>query len=52
MGYREEQRQKAVQIRDVLFRDPDSGVFYGKERDFMLKDRSILESLGRSPLGC
>lgn len=41
MSYREDQRRKAVQIRDALFRDPGSGVFYGKERDFVLKDPSL-----------
>lgn len=41
MTYREDQRQKAVQIRDAMFRDPGSGTFYGKERDFVLKDPSL-----------
>ncbi len=41
MSYREDQRQKAVEIRDALFRDPGSGAFYGKTRDFVLKDPSL-----------
>jgi hypothetical protein len=41
MSYREDQRQKAVQSRDALFRDPGNGVFSRKERDFMLKDPSL-----------
>jgi len=41
VSYREDQRQKAVQIRDLLFRDPGSGVFFGKPRDFVLKDPAL-----------
>lgn len=41
MSYREDQRRKAVQIRDALFRDPGGGIFYGKGRDFVLKDPSL-----------
>ena len=41
MNYREVQRQKAINNRQALFRDPGSGLFYGKERDFVLKDPSL-----------
>ena len=41
MGYREEQRERAVAIRDRLFRDPGAGVFFNKERDFVLSDATL-----------
>ncbi|RMH35563.1 MAG: hypothetical protein D6694_14660 [Gammaproteobacteria bacterium] len=41
MNYREEQRQRAVSTRDYLFKDPGTGIFFGKERDFVLKDPSL-----------
>ena len=41
VSYLEDQRQKAVQIRDALFRDPGSGLFNGKARNFVLKDQSL-----------
>lgn len=41
MKYREEQRQRAIQIRDALFKDPGTGLFFGKQRDFVLKDTSL-----------
>ena len=41
MNYREKQRQRAVSIRDDLFKDPGTGIFFGKERDFVLKDPSL-----------
>jgi len=41
MNYREAQRKRAVEIRDALFKDPGTGLFYGKQRDFVLKDPSL-----------
>lgn len=41
MSYRESQRQKAIRIRDSLFRDPGNGLFYGKPREFVLQDPSL-----------
>ncbi|MBI5894923.1 MAG: hypothetical protein HZB24_02555 [Desulfobacterales bacterium] len=41
MSYREEQRRRAVAIRDALFKDPGTGLFFGKQRDFVLKDPSL-----------
>jgi hypothetical protein len=41
MNYREKERQRAVEIRDSLFRDPGSGVFAGKEREFVLSEPSL-----------
>jgi hypothetical protein len=41
MSYREDQRKKAIQYRNSLFRDPGGGVFRGSERDFILKDASL-----------
>ena len=38
MSYREDERKKAIKIREALFRDPGAGIFYKKERDFVLKD--------------
>ena len=41
MRYREEERKKAMKIREALFRDPGAGIFYKKERDFVLKDPTL-----------
>ena len=41
MTYREDQRKRAVETRDALFKDPGTGLFSGKERDFVLKDPSL-----------
>lgn len=41
MSYREDQRQRAVSTRETLFKDPGTGLFYGKEREFVLKDPSL-----------
>lgn len=41
MSYRDNERKKAIEIRDALFRDPGSGLFYNKERDFVLQDPSL-----------
>jgi hypothetical protein len=41
MNYREVQRNKAIQKRDTLFRDPGNGMFFGKKRDFVLEDPSL-----------
>lgn len=41
MNYREKEREKAIQIRDSLFRDPGSGLFAGKEREFVLSEPSL-----------
>ncbi len=38
MKYIERERQKAIKIRDKIFKDPGSGVFFGKEREFVLSD--------------
>lgn len=38
MKYREDQRNKAIEIRNKLFRDPGNGIFMGKEREFVLED--------------
>jgi len=40
-NYREQERQKAIKIRDALFRDPGNGIFFGKKREFVL-DKPIL----------
>lgn len=39
--YRERERQKAIQIKDSLLKDPGNGVFMGKQRDFVLNDPSL-----------
>ncbi|MBN2073614.1 MAG: hypothetical protein JW770_06695 [Actinobacteria bacterium] len=41
MKHREKQREKAIEIRDSLFRDPGSGKFFGKKRDFVLSDPGL-----------
>jgi hypothetical protein len=41
MNYREGQRQKAIDNREFLFKDPGSGIFSGKARPFVLKDPSL-----------
>ena len=41
MNYKEHERQKAIEIRDSLFKDPGQGVFFGKEREFVLDEPSL-----------
>jgi hypothetical protein len=41
MSYREDQRRKAIGIRDGIFRDPGGGLFSKKEREFVLQDPSL-----------
>ncbi len=41
MNYREAQRQKVEGIRQSVFRDPGQGVFFEKEREFVLKDAAL-----------
>ncbi|MDR2633000.1 MAG: hypothetical protein LBC51_05170 [Treponema sp.] len=37
-NYREEQRAKAVKLRDEIIKDPGDGMFAGKNRDFVLSN--------------
>jgi hypothetical protein len=41
MSYREKEREKAIKIRDLLFKDPGNGLFFKKNREFVLKDTSL-----------
>lgn len=41
MSYKEQERKKAIRIRDELLRDPGSGLFRNKERPFVLQDPRI-----------
>ena len=41
MNYRDNEKRKAVKIRDELFRDPGDGVFFHKKREFVLQDPSL-----------
>ncbi len=41
MSYREGERKKATAIRDALFRDPGAGIFFSKEREFVLQDATL-----------
>jgi len=41
MTYRERERKKAISIRDSMFKDPGSGFFLGKERDFVLNELAL-----------
>lgn len=36
MNYREQERRRAINIREPLFKDPGNGIFLGKEREFVL----------------
>jgi hypothetical protein len=40
MSYREEQREKAIALRDAFFKDPGNGMFFGKKREFVLSEPS------------
>jgi len=41
MSYRENEKKKAICIRDALFRDPGAGIFSKSERDFVLQDPKL-----------
>lgn len=41
MSYIEKQREKAISIRERMFKDPGNGIFMGKEREFVLSDPKI-----------
>jgi len=41
MSFREEERKKAIKIREELLRDPGGGYFLGKKREFVLKDSTL-----------
>ena len=41
MKYIEKERQKAIEIRDKIFRDPGNGLFFGKEREFVLSEPEL-----------
>ena len=41
MSYRENERKKAIMIRDTLFRDPGAGLFSKRERDFVLQNPTL-----------
>jgi len=41
VNYREAQRQKVESIRQSVFRDPGQGMFFEKEREFVLKDPAL-----------
>lgn len=41
MSYIEKQRQKAIGLRDDIFKDPGGGVFKKSEREFVLKEPAL-----------
>lgn len=41
MTYREDERKKIIDKREDIFKDPGNGLFFGKERDFVLSDPII-----------
>ena len=41
MKYIDVEREKAIRIRDKIFRDPGNGVFYGEEREFVLSEPEL-----------
>ena len=36
MNYREEQRERAIKLREELFRDPGDGLYKNIKREFVL----------------
>ncbi|MCX6234452.1 MAG: hypothetical protein NT175_06960 [Bacteroidetes bacterium] len=41
MNYKEQQRKKAIRLRDEVFRDPGCGQFQNLDREFVLKDPAL-----------
>jgi hypothetical protein len=41
MNYLEDQRQKAILARDLIFKDPCGGIFRNLEREFVLSNPSL-----------
>lgn len=41
MNYIETQRQKVVNFRDDIFKDPGGGIFKKAEREFVLKEHFL-----------
>ncbi len=41
MSYREQECKKAIGIRESLFRDPGNGIFFRKEREFVLNEPAL-----------
>jgi hypothetical protein len=41
MTFRERERQRLVALRDRLFKDPGSGTFFGRPREFVLDDPGL-----------
>ena len=41
MKYIDKERQKAVEIRNRIFKDPGNGLFFGKEREFVLSEPDL-----------
>lgn len=39
--YIDRERQKAIEIRNKIFRDPGNGLFFGKEREFVLSEPEL-----------
>ncbi len=49
MRYREEERARAIELRERIFRDPGEGVFYRKEREkFLSLDMGRISELNAS----
>jgi hypothetical protein len=38
MSFLERERDRLIELRDVFFNDPGSGLFFGKTRDFVLSE--------------
>jgi len=41
MKYIDRERQKAIEFRNKIFRDPGDGMFFGKEREFVLSEPEL-----------
>src|SRR3954470_16121857 len=41
MGFRDREKQRLVNLRDSIFNDPGSGLFFGKAREFVLNDAAL-----------
>jgi len=41
MSYLERERRRVIRERDSLFKDPGSGLFSGKPREFVLSEAAV-----------
>jgi hypothetical protein len=41
MGFRDREEERIVGLRDSIFKDPGSGLFFSKPREFVLSDPAL-----------